>query len=959
MPSMGNAAAQLQVVVTADTSHAESGLSSLGAKVQGAGSALAGLAAGAAVAGLAALAAGLAGSVAAAADFEAQMSAISAVSGASASEMEALTSAALNLGKTTSFSASEAANGIEELVKAGVSIQDVLGGAAAASLDLAAAGAISVGEAAEIASNAMNVFGLSGSDMAHVADTIAGAANASAISVNDYKFSLSAAGAVAATVGMSFDDLSTAIALMGNAGIKGSDAGTSLKTMLLNLQPGTAKQTELFKKLGIITEDGANKFFDATGKVRSLADISQVLQDALAGMTDQQKLATLEMMFGSDAIRAAAVVAKAGAEGVNELAGAIGNVTAKAVAAERLNNLKGDFEQLKGSVETFAIMLGSALTPALRSMTQGLTSFVNGAIVALEQLPAAWADVVAAFSGGSGGAGLQSFLTTLGLDGLAPAIEAIVQQVGDAWRTLQQVFAGDWSPSDQINPLINALGQVAIVVRDQVLPAFQTVAGFIIAQLSTVVAWVVTNWPLMVQTFQTTISAIQALWTTFGPTIVTVLQAAWTIITTVISTALSSILALMTAGMQAINGDWSGAWATLTASFQTSVSAWGTIAEAAWSVIQAGFALLWSGLQAAASAGLALITSLLQAGWDMIATTAQGAWDAVVTTIQSVWDTITSTVQGAIDAVSSAIQTGWQSVLDFISGIMTSIQTAIMTVWDAIPEDIRADLVLLTNHYVTEGAAWLAAITTAMTAIQTFITTAWTTITTAVQAALTALQAAITTAWTAIQAAITTAMTTIQAAITTAWAAVQSATAAAWAAILAAIKGPAEQAVAAVQSMGSQILGVLQGLVGTAGAAASAIGSAIVNGIRSAIQAGVASIASAAAAAVRGALDAAKAAANIKSPSKVFRDEVGVPIVEGIMGGIESMSPKLNALLGGAVQPATTNTADAIDYDRLSLAVGGRGASTVNVYGAGTEDVTRKVLGHLRRESLLEVGAFG
>lgn len=424
---------ELSVKVSADTSAAESGLSALGSKVGSAGASIATAFGGAAIAGIAGLTAGLVGSVAAAAGFEAKMSAISAVSGATAAEMEQLTTAALDLGAKTSFSASEAAEGIGELVKAGVSIADVLGGGAAAALNLAAAGGLSVAESAEIASNAMNVFSLKGADVGHVADVIAGAANASAIDVHDFGMSLAASGAVAATVGIGFDDLGTAIAVMGQAGIKGSDAGTSLKTMLLNLTPSTKSQIAAATELGIITADGANRFFDATGKAKSLAEISGVLQEVTSGLTEQQKLQALQTLFGTDAIRAAAVMAKAGSEGFTEMAASIGKVTAEAVAAERLNNLKGDVEQLTGSLETAGIKIGTAFLPGLRSITQGATETVNQAAPVLESFAKRASDAITESS----------------------------RQIQDAWRTAKQAFAGEWLPSDQIPPFVNAVGTVS------------------------------------------------------------------------------------------------------------------------------------------------------------------------------------------------------------------------------------------------------------------------------------------------------------------------------------------------------------------------------------------------------------------------------------------------------------------------------------------------------------------
>lgn len=323
------------------------------------------------------IAGGLALAVNSAADFEKRLSAVQAVSGASAEEMEVLRDKSLQLGKDTQFSASESASAIEELVKAGISVQDVMNGAADATVALAAAGEVSMPEAAAIASNAMNQFNLAAKDLPGVADAIAGAANASAIDVSDFGYSLSQVGAVANLAGATFDDTATAIALMGNAGIKGSDAGTSLKAMLMNLQPTTEKQKDLMEALGIVTEDGANKFYDAEGNLRSLADISGVLSKALEGQTKQQQQATLETLFGSDAIRAAAIMANNGAEGFDKMSESMGKVTAAEVAATRMDNLQGSIEQLKGSLETLMIQIGAPLLNGVRAVVDGITSFLN------------------------------------------------------------------------------------------------------------------------------------------------------------------------------------------------------------------------------------------------------------------------------------------------------------------------------------------------------------------------------------------------------------------------------------------------------------------------------------------------------------------------------------------------------------------------------------------------------
>jgi TP901 family phage tail tape measure protein len=341
--------------------------------------------------GVAIAAVGIAGAfllaIGSAASFEKRISAIGAVTGASAEDLDNVRRKALQLGKDTKFSAGEAAEAIEELAKAGLSLPDIMNGAADATVNLAAAGEIDLPQAATIASNAMNQFGLAAKQLPAVADDIAGAANASAIDVSQFGQSISQVGAVANLAGLSFHDTAVAIAEMGNAGIKGSDAGTSLKTFLQNLIPTTKQQIDLSKKLGLITKEGTNAFFDQKGKVKGLADISQVLQRALAGMGEEQKLATLGILFGSDAIRAAAVLADQGAAGYDKMSKSMGKVKAADVAKKRMDNLAGSIEQMKGSAETLAIVIGESLQGAFRTVVDGATGFLNILISLAQKIP--------------------------------------------------------------------------------------------------------------------------------------------------------------------------------------------------------------------------------------------------------------------------------------------------------------------------------------------------------------------------------------------------------------------------------------------------------------------------------------------------------------------------------------------------------------------------------------------
>lgn len=377
--------------------------------------------------------AGFGVAVKAASSFEQQMSGVKAVAGASEEQFEKLRQKALDLGSDTVFSASEAGQALEELVKAGVSVEDVLNGAADATVALAAAGGTSLESAATIAANAMNAFGMTAKEVPEVADILAGVANKGAADVTSLGESLSQAGAVAHLAGLSLKDTAIALGELSDAGINGSDAGTSLKTMLNNLQPITDRQSEKFKELGLLTYDlteanealadaglpvqdsiegvqktlskymeemgkGAkgtakntkavqdymmqmgglhNAFFDANGDVKSLAGIQDVLAKATKGQTKQQKLANLEILFGADSMRAAAVMSEEGRKGVEKYNQALSKTNAADVAKTRMDNLSGSVEALKGSMETAFITIGNILLPVIRKIVDGLTWLVN------------------------------------------------------------------------------------------------------------------------------------------------------------------------------------------------------------------------------------------------------------------------------------------------------------------------------------------------------------------------------------------------------------------------------------------------------------------------------------------------------------------------------------------------------------------------------------------------------
>lgn len=306
-----------------------------------------------------------------AAEFEKAMSGVKAATHASAGEMDALKAAALEAGKSTSFSATEAAGAITELSKAGVATADVLGGGLKGALDLAAAGQLDVGEAAETAASAMTMFKLKGKDVPHIADLLSAAAGKAQGSVHDMGAALNQAGLVASQMGLSIEDTTGTLAAFASNGLLGSDAGTSLKTAMLMLANPTDKAAGLMEELGIQT-------YDASGKFVGIANLAGQLKTQLGGLTQEQRNAALATIFGSDAIRAASILYEQGQEGIQ---GWITKVNDAGFASEtaktQTDNLVGDLDRLRGSLETLAIESGGGANSGLRVLAQAANALVD------------------------------------------------------------------------------------------------------------------------------------------------------------------------------------------------------------------------------------------------------------------------------------------------------------------------------------------------------------------------------------------------------------------------------------------------------------------------------------------------------------------------------------------------------------------------------------------------------
>ena len=308
---------------------------------------------------------GVAGNAArVAADFDASMSIVQADTHASKAEMDKLREAAIQAGADTVYSATEAAAGIDELAKAGMSTADILSGGLSGALNLAAAGGIGVAESAETMATALVQFKLQGKDATHVADLLAAGAGKAQGGVSDMAQALKQGGLVASQMGLSIEETTGSLAAFASAGLLGSDAGTSMKTMLQRLMNPAAKAKTLMDELGLTV-------YNSSGKFVGMANFAGQLRDKLGSLSLEQRNAALSTIFGSDAIRAASVLYDQGAAGIQ---GWIDKVNdqgyAATTAAARMDNLKGDLEGLSGSWETLMIKMGSSAQTPLRSIVK-------------------------------------------------------------------------------------------------------------------------------------------------------------------------------------------------------------------------------------------------------------------------------------------------------------------------------------------------------------------------------------------------------------------------------------------------------------------------------------------------------------------------------------------------------------------------------------------------------------
>lgn len=586
-----------------------------------------------------------------AAGFDDAMSQVQGALGGASEDMDGLRDLALQLGADTVFSATESAQAMVELAKGGLTEAQIKGGALAASMDLAAAGQLNLADAAATTVQMMGSFGLGAGDATRIANALAGAANASSADVSDLTQAMSQCSAQASLAGWSLEDTAAALALFADHGVKGSDAGTSLKTMLQRLAAPTDQAAEAIAAYGL-------NIRDSNGKMKDISGIADELTGKLGGLSDAERDAALQTIFGSDASRAAAILMQSGSEGLAKYIEATNDATAaETMANAQKGELSWALENMGGAVESASIAFGTALAPAITAVAgvignvaeafaslpagvQTGIAVVLALVAALGPLLMVIGSIVAALPAISEGFAVLGGALAIPLAPAAAvvaAIAAVAAAIYAAWTTSETfraaVMAGVDAISSKVQEICAFLAPYVQAFLDQIVSTVQvamdTLGPIIGAVLTVIVSTVVPILTSIMDTVAQVLAVILATVTNVMAAVSTVIQGAWTLIQGIFQTVLGVILAVTT-------GDFT--------------------------MLQQGVTSIMQGTMAAINGVMQGILSIVS-----------GAWNAVKAVFIGVCNAVSGAIRGAFNGIKSVIDSTMNGAKSTVSGALSAI----------------------------------------------------------------------------------------------------------------------------------------------------------------------------------------------------------------------------------------------------------------------------------------------
>lgn len=537
------------------------------------------------------------------------------------SEMEDLRQLAIQTGQDTVFSATDAGNAITELAKGGLTEADIKAGALKTTMDLAASSGMDLGEAANVVVQAMGAFGLSANESAEAANALAGAAAASSTDVEPLTQALAQCSAGAKNAGWSIQETTAVLARFADAGIEGSDAGTSLKTMLQRLAAPTDSAATMIEQLGIQTRD-------SNGDLLGASEIAEELQNKLGGLDSASRDAALSTIFGSDAMRAATVMMNSGTEGLQKYIDAANDQeAAQRLANSQMSDGSRAIEELKGSLETAAIQIGDTLAPIVQKVAELITALVNK----FSALPE----------------GVQQVIVVVGI---------LVAALGPLLMVIGQISLGISAVAGALSKLSGNEG-VATKLVGGIKTAVTGLLGMItahpvIAVITAIIAALVTLYNKC-EWFREGVNRIlKAIRDGFF--------AAWDGIVEFFTETIPNAWNEMVSFFQGIPAWWSGIWDSVQAKFE---SVWTSIMEIP--IIKE-------------------LISIIKDSFERLKEDLGGIWTGIKMLAENTWEFIKNATLAPVLLLIDLVTGDFEKLKSDLENILNNIKNAVANIWDSI-----------------------------------------------------------------------------------------------------------------------------------------------------------------------------------------------------------------------------------------------------------------------------------
>lgn len=594
-------------------------------------------------------------------DFESAMSKVSAISGATGGDLDALNKKAQEMGAKTKFSATESAEAFTYMAMAGWKTEDMLNGIDGI-MSLAAADGLDLATTSDIVTDALTAFGLSASDSGHFADVLAKASSNANTNVSMLGESFKYAAPVAGALGYSAEDTAIALGLMANAGIKGSQGGTALRGSLTRLIKPTDDAAALMEQYGL-------SMTNADGSMKSLGEVMNMLRDKLGGLTEAEQAQVAAQIFGQEAMSGMLAIINASDSDYAKLTDAIYDAdgAAQQMADTMLDNLSGQLTLLKSALEGLAIQFGEILMPYIKQFVtwlQNLTQKLQELTPEQKEQIVKWAAIAAAIGPvlmvlGKLTSSVGSIITTFGkipgaiakaksaftavsaaIGGISAPVVAVVAVIG----VLIAAFANLWKTNEEFRNKMTA-------IWDGIKSKFESFAQGIVDRLNA-----------LGFDFENFGEVVKAIWDGFCSLLAPIFEGVFNQVSVILGSVLDALTGIFDVFIGIFTGNWDQAWQGVKEIF-----------GAVWDLIKGTF-------ESWAMAFKGIADTVL--GW--FGTTWDETWTNIKQFFVDIWNGITSFFSNVISSIKMAVSNFITTIINFFAQLPTNIANFITNAYNSV-----------------------------------------------------------------------------------------------------------------------------------------------------------------------------------------------------------------------------------------------------------------------------------